>query len=36
LLPSNQVPVVQAVIHILDAALKIIKTGDFLEIAPPS
>lgn len=35
LLPSNQVPVVEAVIPALEAALVIIKVGDFVEIPPP-
>jgi predicted nuclease of predicted toxin-antitoxin system len=35
LLPGNQVPLVEAVIYKLEAALKTIKAGDFLEIPPP-
>jgi hypothetical protein len=35
LLPSNQVPVVEAMIPALEAALVVIKTGDFVEIPPP-
>jgi hypothetical protein len=35
LLPSNQVPVVEAVIPTLEVALTTIKTGDFVEIPLP-
>ncbi|MBA2731409.1 MAG: DUF5615 family PIN-like protein [Acidobacteria bacterium] len=36
LLPANQVPVVEAVIPILEAALASIKAGDFVRIPLPS
>ncbi|HEX8844520.1 MAG TPA: DUF5615 family PIN-like protein [Pyrinomonadaceae bacterium] len=36
LLPSNQVPVVKAVIPALEAALATIRAGDFVEIPLPS
>jgi predicted nuclease of predicted toxin-antitoxin system len=36
LLPSNQVPVVENVIPALEAALAVIKAGDFVEIPLPS
>jgi hypothetical protein len=36
LLPSNQVPVVEAAIPALEAALGTIKAGDFVEIPLPS
>jgi len=36
LLPSNQVPVVEAVIPVLEAALASIKAGDFIRIPLPS
>jgi hypothetical protein len=35
LLPSNQVPVVVSLIPDIEAALKIIKVGDFVEIPLP-
>lgn len=35
LLPSNQVPVVEAIIPAIEAALMIIKAEDFVEIPPP-
>jgi hypothetical protein len=35
LLPSNQVPAVEAIIPALEAALAVIKAGDFVEIPPP-
>ena len=36
LLPSNRVPLVEAVIPALDEALATIKAGDFIELLPPS
>jgi predicted nuclease of predicted toxin-antitoxin system len=36
LLPSNQVPIVEAAIPALEAALTVIKVGDFVEIPLPS
>jgi hypothetical protein len=36
LLPSNQVPVVEAVIPAIEAALTTIRSGDFVEIPLPS
>jgi hypothetical protein len=36
LLPSNQVPVVEAVIPVLETVLATIKAGDFVEIPLPS
>jgi hypothetical protein len=35
LLPSNRVPLVEAVIPVLEAALTTIKAGDFVEIPLP-
>lgn len=36
LLPSNQVPVVEAVMPEIEASLKTIRAGDFVEIPLPS
>ncbi|HKC64888.1 MAG TPA: DUF5615 family PIN-like protein [Pyrinomonadaceae bacterium] len=36
LLPSNQVPIVEAIIPLVDTALATIKIGDFVEIQMPS
>jgi predicted nuclease of predicted toxin-antitoxin system len=35
LLPSNQVPVVESIIHNIEDALEFIKAGDFVVILPP-
>ncbi len=35
LLPSNQVPVVEALISTIEAALSRVQTGDFIEIPLP-
>lgn len=36
LLPSNQVPIVEALIPAVEAALVTIQVGDFIEIPPPT
>jgi hypothetical protein len=36
LLPSNQVPIVEAIIPAIESALMIIKVGDFVAIPLPS
>ena len=36
LLPSNQVPIVERLLPAVEAALRVIQAGDFVEIALPS